>query len=313
MRNAFVESLVSWAESDPTLYLLTGDLGYSVLEPFRDRFPERFINVGISEQNMIGIAAGLAKLGKRVFVYSIVNFATLRCLEQIRNDICYHDANVVITIVGAGFAYGTHGYTHFGLEDLAALLPFPNMKVFAPADAFELVGCMEYIRERRGPCYLRLARGGEPNIHHKAINLNQDLLKAPFSKINLISHGTIYHELLMAKRNIKEQFQVDVGTFSLPLLKPFPETLIQSLLKSSEYLFVFEEHAQQGGLGSLVASVAAPLALTTKIYCYGAQADMIHSIGNQDYMRKIAGLDANSMVEMIEQTALIHSIQSATI
>lgn len=313
MRNAFVEYLVSWGEADPNLYLLTGDLGYSVLEPFRDRFPERFINVGISEQNMIGVAAGLAKSGKRVFVYSIVNFATLRCLEQIRNDLCYHDANVVITIVGAGFAYGTHGYTHFGLEDLAALLPLPTMKVFAPADTFELVGCMDYIRDTQGPCYLRMARGGEPDIHNKVINLNQDLLKPPFAKINLISHGTIYHELLMAKRKIKEQFQIDVGTFSLPLLKPFPETLIQSLLKSSEYLFVFEEHSQQGGLGSLVASVAAPLGLAIPIYCYGVQADTIHTIGNQDYMRKIAGLDANSMVEVIEQTVLSHFVRSTTV
>lgn len=299
MRSKFVEALVSWGENDPNLYLLTGDLGFSVLEPFANKFPERFINVGISEQNMVGIAAGLAKLGKRLFVYSIVNFGTLRCLEQIRNDICYHNMDVVIAVVGGGFAYGTHGYTHLGLEDIAATLPLPNMKVFSPADSLELEGCMNYIRGTSGPCYLRMARGGESDVHDKVVNLNIDLLKPPFFNVNLLSHGTIYSELLAAKSKINKQLNINIGTFSIPLLKPFPEELLQVLLKESEHLFIFEEHSKYGGLGSLVASIAAPLGLSTKIHTYGTTDEIIHIIGNQSYMREKSLIDANHITEIV--------------
>ena len=299
MRNKFVQLLIEWAREDENIFLLTGDLGFSVLEPFRNEFPDRFINVGISEQNMIGVATGLAKRGKRVFVYSIVNFATLRCLEQIRNDVCYHNANVVITIVGGGFAYGTHGYTHLGLEDVAAMMPLPNMKIFSPADAFELEGCMHYIKNSNGPCYLRMARGGEPNLHPCAINLSQDLLKAPYPKINLISHGPVFSELLVAQKQLKEAYQLDVGVYSLPLLKPIPDKALNALLQASSHVFVFEEHMEFGGLSSVIASLAAPLHQRPYIYSRGANEKLMHTIGKQAYMRQIVGLDANSIVNYV--------------
>ena len=137
MRTAFIDTLCQLAAEDERIWLLTGDLGYSVLERFATRFPERYVNVGVAEQNMVGVAAGLARCGKMPWVYSIANFPTFRCLEQIRNDVCYHNGNVKVVAVGAGFAYGPHGYTHHGLEDVAILRALPNMTVVAPADPVE--------------------------------------------------------------------------------------------------------------------------------------------------------------------------------
>src|SRR3954452_2238918 len=129
MRTAFIEGLVELAGRDPRIHLLTADLGYSGLERFRDTFPTRYTNVGVAEQNLIGLAAGMALCGKVVFVYSIANFPTLRCFEQIRNDVCYHKANVKVVAVGGGLAYGAQGYTHHGVEDLAVLRALPGMTV----------------------------------------------------------------------------------------------------------------------------------------------------------------------------------------
>ena len=137
MRNNFIKELVLQAASNDRIWLLSGDLGFSVLEPFIEKFPERFSNVGVAEQNMAGVAAGLAMSGNQVFIYSIANFAVMRCLEQIRNDICYHNANVVVVSVGGGFCYGSQGYTHHGLEDLGVMRSMSNMTVIAPADPFE--------------------------------------------------------------------------------------------------------------------------------------------------------------------------------
>ncbi|RLA96545.1 MAG: transketolase, partial [Deltaproteobacteria bacterium] len=137
MRTAFIETLYELAEKDDRIWLLTADLGYSVLERFADRFPERFLNVGIAEQNMVGIATGLALSGNIVFIYSIANFPTLRCVEQIRNDVCYHNTDVKIVALGGGFTYGTLGVTHHATEDLAIMRSLPNMRVVAPGDPVE--------------------------------------------------------------------------------------------------------------------------------------------------------------------------------
>ena len=137
MRTAFIEALCEEAVLDDRIWLLTGDLGYSVLECFAESFPDRYVNVGVSEQNMAGLAAGLAFCGKIVFIYSIGNFPVMRCLEQIRNDTCYHNLNVNIVAVGGGLAYGAAGYTHHAIEDLGVIRTLPNMTIIAPGDPIE--------------------------------------------------------------------------------------------------------------------------------------------------------------------------------
>src|SRR5437667_4581521 len=165
MRSAFFDTLVRLAEDDERITLVVGDLGFGVIEPFARRFPDRFLNAGVAEQNMTGIGAGMALSGKVVFTYSIANFPTLRCLEQVRNDVCYHAADVKIVAVGGGFAYGSLGMTHHATEDLALMRALPGMVVVAPGDPIEVELATRAVVEHRGPCYLRLGRVGEPCVH----------------------------------------------------------------------------------------------------------------------------------------------------
>src|SRR5712691_10038528 len=165
MRPAFFRALPELAAADERVNLVVGDLGFGVVEPFVERFPARFFNAGVAEQNMTGIAAGLALSGKTVFTYSIANFPTLRCLEQIRNDVCYHNANVKVVAVGGGFAYGALGMTHHATEDLAIMRALPGMVVVAPGDPLETELATRAIVSHSGPCYLRLGRAGEPKVH----------------------------------------------------------------------------------------------------------------------------------------------------
>lgn len=300
MRNRFIQLLCTWAEEDDSIYLLTADLGFSVLEPFAEAFPKRFINVGIAEQNMIGIAAGLSLRGKKVFVYSIVNFGTLRCLEQIRNDVCYHNANVVVTIVGAGLAYGLNGYTHLGVEDLAVMLSLPKMNVLSPADNFELEACMTYIKKRSGPSYLRLSKGGEPLIHSDYFDIEASFASEILSDINIICHGTILSEVIKTKLLLKRNYNLNVGVFSMPLLKPFPSSECLNLIRRSRTIFLIEEHMQLGGMNSLVASLAVILGPDCPhIYSYAIDEKLMHLVGDQSYLRRAVGLDAESLLESI--------------
>ena len=176
MRTAFINELVIQAETDSSLFLVVGDLGYSVVEPFANQFPDRFLNAGVAEQNMTTVAAGLASEGYHVFTYSIANFSTLRCLEQIRNDICYHNLSVTVVAVGGGVAYGNLGYSHHAVQDIAALRSMPNMTVLSPADPGEAAGCVRYAIDKRRPSYLRLGKAGEKILHPTQLISNGPIL-----------------------------------------------------------------------------------------------------------------------------------------
>lgn len=165
MRNAFIEELISAAEKRDNIALIVGDLGYGVVEPFAKRFPNRFFNSGVAEQNMMGMAAGLASEGFHVFVYSIANFPTFRCAEQIRNDVDYHQLPVTVVAVGGGVAYGNLGFSHHAVQDYALMRVMPNMQIAAPGDPMEVRACMRYLVENPQPSYLRLGKAGEPCIH----------------------------------------------------------------------------------------------------------------------------------------------------
>lgn len=165
MRTAFLKVLEELAAEDPRINLVTGDLGFTVFEPFIKRFPKQFLNAGVAEQNMTGLAVGMALSGKIVFTYSIANFPTLRCLEQIRNDGCYHKANLKVVSVGGGLAYGALGSSHQATEDLAIMRALPGMTVIAPGDPWEVEAAIRAVAAHPGPCYLRLGKAGEPRVH----------------------------------------------------------------------------------------------------------------------------------------------------
>ena len=164
MRNAFIDELCTLAETNDRIFLIVGDLGYNVVEPFAQRFPDRFLNAGVSEQNMTGVAAGLAADGYHVFTYSIANFPTFRCAEQLRNDIAYHDLPVTVVAVGGGLAYGNLGYSHHAVQDYALIRCMQNMLIAAPGDPAEVRACLRYLTANPGPSYLRLGKAGEPGL-----------------------------------------------------------------------------------------------------------------------------------------------------
>jgi transketolase len=193
MRKVFIQKLVELAQVDPDIYFIAGDLGYSVIEPFKEKFPERFINAGIAEQNMIGVAAGLALTGKKVFVYSIIPFVTMRCFEQIRVDLCYQNLPVRMVGVGAGFAYGAMGSTHYATEDVAVMRALPNMTVVVPGSNFELLGLVEQVNALSGPVYIRLSKNEEKILYPEktVINIGYPIELISSNKNLILASGDI--------------------------------------------------------------------------------------------------------------------------
>jgi transketolase len=291
VRTAFIRAVQRHARSDPRIWLLTGDLGYSVLEPFAREFPERYVNVGVAEQNMAGVAAGLAHSGAVVFTYSIANFPTLRCLEQIRNDICHHQLPVKIVAVGGGFTYGAQGYTHHGIEDLAIMRSLPSMTVVAPADPLEVEHAVAAIIEERGPCYLRLGKAGEPIVHEGAVDfrLGRAIRVREGPEFCVISTGGMLDH---CKRVVDElRAQGHVGSlFSMHTLKPLDVAMVTEVASTTPLIVTVEEHNVTNGLGSAVADVIAqmhePRAVLRKM---GVPDAVYHRVGDQAYMRELIG------------------------
>ncbi len=292
MRTAFIQTLCELAERDPRIWLLNGDLGYSVLEVFAQRFPERYLNAGVAEQNMTGIAAGLALSGKIVFTYSIANFPVLRCLEQVRNDVCYHNLNVKIVSVGGGVAYGPAGYTHFAVEDLAVMRALPNMTVVAPGDPVETRLATRAIAAWEGPCYLRLGKAGEPAVHKSepAFTIGKAILVRRGNDVTLISTGGMLKRMTEVADTLQAQ-GISAAVLSMPTVKPLDEAAVREAAASTRLLYVAEEHRENGGLADAVARCLAESSLHAA-FLSGDLRDLGKEsvIGSQSYLVEHLGL-----------------------
>lgn len=260
MRGAFFGALMRLAERDDRVFLLVGDLGFGVVEPFIQKFPGRFLNMGVAEQNMTGVAAGLALNGKIVFTYSIANFPILRCLEQLRNDVCYHKANVKIVSIGGGFSYGALGASHHATEDLAIARALPEMTVVAPGDPVEAEAATLAIGAHDGPCYLRLGRAGEPVIHTSNVSfqIGKAIRVRDGDDITLISTGAMLRTAVdvadaLASREIRAR------VLSMHTLKPLDTEAIVAAAQETRAIATIEEHSICGGLGGAVAECLAEL------------------------------------------------------
>lgn len=307
MRTAFIETLCELAGQDERIWLLTGDLGYSVLERYAMRFPERYVNVGVAEQNMTGIAAGLALSGKIVFTYSIANFPVLRCLEQIRNDICYHNLNVKVVAVGGGLAYGPQGYTHHGLEDLAVMRALPNMTVIAPGDPVETGLATSAIADRSGPCYLRLSKAGEPTIHTgiPSFAIGKAITVCNGTDLTLIATGgmlktAVETGLEMEKRGYSAR------VLSMHTLKPLDVAAVFQAAKETGRIATIEEHSS-GGLGTAVAEVLAGANQAVQFTSFAISMPVFSVTGSQSYLRGQAGLTVDQITESLIQKFFVKS------
>ena len=296
MRTAFIEALCELAATDRRIWLLCGDLGYSVLEVFASRFPDRYVNVGVAEQNMTGIAAGLALSGQIVFTYSIANFPVMRCLEQIRNDVCYHNLPVNIVAVGGGLAYGAQGYTHHGVEDLAVTRVLPNMTVVAPGDPVETRLAVRAIVERRGPCYLRLGKAGEPTVHQAppTFRLGQAIEVRPGVDVTLISTGGVLELTLQAGHQLAAQ-GCSAQVLSMHTVQPLDEAAILAAARSTGHIITVEEHGL-GGLGSAVAEVLAQAGIPTRFTPIRLRREAASLAHSQAILREWLGVSVSHII-----------------
>lgn len=294
MRTSFVNQLLDEARRNEKIFLLVGDLGYHVVEPFAQEFPDRFINVGIAEQNMAGIAAGLAMTGYNVYIYSIGNFPTLRCLEQIRNDIAYHKANVKVVSVGAGYAYGSLGATHQATEEIGAIRVIPNMVVATPGDPIEARAIAKLSSNYEGPMYIRLGKAGE-KIAHKEENIELKI-----GDICSIRLSDSYKTAVLACGNILDAafHQIDdeslpYDLYSIPFVKPIDVEQLKSIVETHpDGIITIEEHQKSCGMGSAVVEIINDLYEDGKLSTYpkikriAIPDEFVGVVGTQQYLRK---------------------------
>lgn len=300
MRTAFINELCALAEQDERIWLVCGDLGYSVLEAFADRFPKRYLNAGVAEQNMTGVAAGLALTGKTVFTYSIANFPVMRCLEQIRNDVCYHNLNVKIVAVGGGLAYGSHGYTHHGVEDLAVMSAMPNLTVAAPADSIEARAITSILAGHLGPAYLRLGKTGEPVLHtaDTKVMLGKAIQVADGRALTIISIGGMLGMVLKASEELRLR-GIHPRILSMPFLAPLDAAAILDAAEQTGAILTVEEHGP-GGLGTAVAETLVLCGRAVAFRTLRLARSPIKVSGSQEQLRAAQGLSIKGIVQACE-------------
>ncbi len=301
MRDTFVRTLVELAKKDKNIELVTGDLGFGVLKPFWEKCPDQFTNAGIAEQNMTSMAAGMALEGKNVFTYSIGNFPTLRCLEQIRNDCAYHKANVTVVCIGGGFVYGSLGMSHQATEDLAILRALPDVVVMAPADLVEAEECTRALANYNGTAYLRLGRGGERRIHEKIDNfqIGKAIKVHDGEKIAIFSTGAIFEEVMDAYDELKNQ-RLNPAVYSFPTVKPIDREVIENISRNFDIVVTVEEHNIVAGFGSAVSEVMAEMSdKRARLLRIGLNDEYSIRVGNQKYLRQQYGMDSKAIVKRI--------------
>lgn len=303
MRNAAVREIINLARKDADVVLLTADLGYGVLDEFRERYPERFFNAGICEQAMASVAAGLALEGKKVFLYSIGNFPTLRCVEQIRNDICGHQADVTILAVGGGFAYAGLGMSHHATEDIAIMRSLPQMKVLVPAAGEEARAAVRAAFSSRGPCYIRLNRGGERPVHQRPLEqfrIGKALQLREGDDACIFAAGAVVSEALQAAECLAAE-GIQTCLYSFCSIKPLDQEVTVSCAKRFSVIVTVEEHNRIGGLGSAVSEIIAECAAGTRIVRLGVHDVYMKTAGSQAYLRGCCGIDSRSVAAAVRE------------
>lgn len=303
MRDTFVKTLLEIAKKDKNVYIVTGDLGFGVLRPFWEELPDRIINAGIAEQNMTSIAAGLALQGKIVYTYSIGNFPTLRCIEQIRNDCAYHDANVKIVCVGGGFVYGSLGMSHHATEDIAMMRALPGVTVVAPGDLVEAASATKAIYETPGTCYLRLGRGGEKQIHEsiESFEIGKAIKIKDGKNVAVLSTGAIFDEVDEACKLLGED-GITPTVYTFPTVKPIDRDVILECASEYNTIITVEEHNLSGGFGSAVAEVLAEESgIRAKLIRIALDDRYSCIVGSQKYLRKQYAIDAETIIEKVKE------------
>jgi transketolase len=302
VRTAFLDTLYELAKADRRIVFVTGDLGFSVVERFMADLPDQFVNAGVAEQNMTSLAAGMALMGKVVLTYSIANFPTLRCLEQVRNDVCYHEANVKIVAVGGGFTYGAMGASHHATEELGVMRMMPGMVVVAPADPVEARAATRAIVAHPGPCYIRLGKAGEPDVHPGPVDfqLGRAIQLRDGRDLTLLSTGGMLGTAVAVAGRLAER-GVAARVLSMHTLKPLDEEAVRAAARETGALVTLEQHSVIGGLGSAVAEVLAERpGASVPFRRIGVPSAFSERVGSQKWLEQQHGLDEAGVLAQVE-------------
>ena len=303
MRDAFAAELCELIEQDSSILFLTGDLGFGVFDELSKKFPDNFINIGVAEQNMASIAAGLAMHNFKVFIYSIANFSTFRCLEQIRNDISYHDLNVTVVSIGGGFSYGPLGMSHHATEDISIMRSMPGMKVCVPSTKFEAISATRYLANSPGPGYLRIDKSdfSKTDFIEPDFTFGKSSLMRDGKDVTIISAGGILEEAIKASEEL-DKSGISCRVISMHTIKPIDEEAIIKSVKETKGLVTLEEHTVIGGLGGAVSEVCMKYSLLPDYYCsIGLEDTFSKVVGDQNYLRHQYKMDSSFIVKKIKE------------
>ena len=298
MRNTFLKTLLEEAKKDERIWCVTADVGFSVLEPFSEKFPDRFLNVGIAEQNAVGIAAGLALNGKIPYVYSIIPFAVSRPYEQIKVDVAYMNTNVRIVGIGAGFSYGSAGATHHALDDIAIMRALPDMAVCCPGSLNETEALVRYSVRHRGAMYLRLGKSGEPRYDYH-VEFGKFSTVVDGTDFAIITTGTI----LESGYALTEQYHKEGKSpllLSAHTIKPLDTLKINELINSGMPIVTMEEHNLIGGLASAVSEVIAVSGKSVKFLPIGVPDTFSHFVGDRNFIADQTGIGTERSKQRID-------------
>lgn len=303
MRNAFADEITQLAQLDPRIVLLSGDIGNKLFDKFKDVNGSCFYNCGIAEGNMMGVAAGMALSGLRPVVYTITPFTTTRCFEQIRVDVCYHKAPVVIVGTGSGLSYAKLGPTHHSLEDMAILRTLPGMRVLAPCDSTELRLAMRAVFEDNGPTYIRIGKKGEADIHSTPpkFKIGKAIIIRPGNDVALLCAGNMMSETLKAA-DILEVNGISAEVVSFHTVKPLDESYLQNASARLQLLVTVEEHSRIGGFGSAVSEWRSSTNCAVQQLILGTDDEFMHEVGSQSYARKKYDLTAEGIAARVVES-----------
>lgn len=298
MRAAFSEALVRLAKADPNVLLLTGDHGYALFDDFRRECPAQYINAGIAEQNMVGMAGGLARVGFRPFVYGLSAFIPVRVVEQIKLDVAHDKLPVVFIGDGAGFVYSHLGTSHQSMEDIACTRAIPELSVYSPADRFEVTACMDLAYQSKAPVYLRMGKSDRGDVHSARLTAKiGGLLEAKPGKdgdVAFIATGALVRTAV----DIAAGSYPDAAVWSVPFIKPIDTEKVTAICRLSRVVVVLEEHSVLGGLGSVIAEIASEFA-PVRVLRIGVRDRFSHQCGTYEYLLKEHGLDRPTIEQRI--------------
>tara|TARA_B100000787_G_C16193111_1_gene298800 strand:- start:1385 stop:2314 length:930 start_codon:yes stop_codon:yes gene_type:complete len=303
MRFVFVEELIKFAKKNKNVHLVTSDLGYRAFEKFVKIYPKRFLNVGVSENNMIGVAAGMAMNGKKVFVYSILPFVLFRSLEQIRNNVVHNNLDIKIIGAGGGFSYNVQGISHNTSEDISIARSLPNLSVYNPGSKVETKIIVNLMFKNKNPCFVRLGKAPDINFYKKEIKIknNEGIILTSGKDLTIFTTGNILENVYNAVKKLELQ-NIKIKLISLPILKPVNDNFILKHSSSSKIMSI-EENVQIGGLGSLLTNLYFKFKINKKISFKSLSLeDKVHNqIGSQSYLREINELDEKSIMKNIKK------------